>query len=58
MHARLEELAASLVRRLALEILADIRDLTGRINALAKEITALVTEQAPQLLAHGRLETV
>jgi transposase len=50
-QARLEALPASLVRRLALEILADIRELTGRINALEKEITALVTEQAPQLLA-------
>ncbi len=50
-QARLEALPASLVRRLALEILADIRELTGRINALEKEITGLVTEQAPQLLA-------
>jgi transposase len=50
-QARLEALPASLVRRLALEILADIGELTGRINALEKEITGLVTEQAPQLLA-------
>jgi len=49
--ARLEELPGSLVRRLALEILADICDLTGRINALEKEITALVRVQAPQMLA-------
>ena len=50
-QARLEGLPESLVRRLAVEILADIRELTGRINALEKEITGLVTEQAPQLLA-------
>lgn len=49
-QARLEALPGSLVRRLALEILADIRELTGRINALEKEITALVHAQAPQLL--------
>jgi transposase len=50
-QARLEELPRSLVRRLALEILADIRALTGRINALEKEIAALVKVQAPQLLS-------
>ncbi|MGY5894923.1 IS110 family RNA-guided transposase [Blastococcus deserti] len=50
LQARLEELPESLVRRLALEELADIRDLTGRINAFEREITALVSEQAPQLL--------
>lgn len=50
-QARLEALPASLVRRLAVEILADISELTRRINALEQEITALVTEQAPQLLA-------
>lgn len=49
-QARLEALPVSLVRRLALEILADIGELTGRINALEREITELVTEQAPQLL--------
>jgi transposase len=49
-RARLEALPASLVRRLALELLADIRELTGRINALEKEITGLVSAQAPQLL--------
>jgi transposase len=48
--ARLAELPGSLVRRLALDELADIGELTGRINALEKEITALVTVQAPQLL--------
>jgi transposase len=50
-QTRLEELPHSLVRRLAREILADIRELTGRINALEKEITGLVNIQAPQLLA-------
>ena len=50
-HARLQALPACLVRRLALEILADIRELTGRINALEREITGLVKQQAPQLLA-------
>ncbi|GAA3185919.1 IS110 family transposase [Blastococcus jejuensis] len=49
-QARLEELPASLVRRLALEILGDIRDLTGRINLLEKEIAAVVRVQAPLLL--------
>jgi transposase len=49
-QARLEALPLSLVRRLALVILADIRELTGRINALEKELTALVRAQAPQLL--------
>src|SRR4051794_38748969 len=49
-QARLEAMPASTLRRLALEELADIRALTGRINALEKELTALVTQQAPQLL--------
>jgi transposase len=49
-QARLAELPPSLVRRLALELLADIGELTGRINALEREITALVQVQAPQLL--------
>jgi transposase len=50
-QARLEALPPSLVRRLALEVLADIRELTGRVNALEREITELVQAQAPQLLA-------
>lgn len=50
-QARLEELPASTIGRIALEELADIRTLTGRINGLEKEITALVHIQAPQLLA-------
>jgi transposase len=48
--ARLEALPASTTRRIAAEELADIRALTVRINALEREITALVTAQAPQLL--------
>lgn len=47
---RLEQLPASTLRRIAAEELADIATLTGRINALEKEITALVRAQAPQLL--------
>ena len=50
-QARLESLPASTVRRIALEELADIRTLTGRINALEKELAELVRAQAPQLLA-------
>jgi transposase len=49
-QARLEALPATLVRRIALELLADIRALTVRINALHNELTALVKAQAPQLL--------
>ena len=49
-QARLEQLPASTIRRIALEELADIRTLTGRINALAKELEELVQAQAPQLL--------
>jgi transposase len=48
--ARLETLPASTTRRIAAEELADIRALTGRINALEREISALVRDQAPQLL--------
>lgn len=50
-RARLEELPAGTVRRIALEELADIRELTRRINALERELADLVREQAPQLLA-------
>jgi transposase len=49
-QARLEALPTSTLRRIALEELADIRALTARINALEKELTCLVTQQAPQLL--------
>ncbi len=50
-QARLAALPASTIRRIAVEELTDIRFLTGRINALDKEITSLVRAQAPQLLA-------
>jgi transposase len=50
-QTRLEALPASTVQRIALEELADIRALTRRINALEKEIAALVRARAPQLLA-------
>jgi transposase len=50
-QARLETLPATLVRRIALELLGDIRDLTRRINALETELAVLVQTQAPQLLA-------
>lgn len=49
-QARLEAMPASTVRRIALDELTDIRALTARINALEKELTALVAQQAPQLL--------
>jgi transposase len=49
-QSRLEALPPSTTRRLALEELADIRAFTRRINALEKELTALVRAQAPQLL--------
>ncbi|MGY1837266.1 transposase [Blastococcus sp. SYSU DS0510] len=49
-QARLEELPASTLRRIALEELADIRTLTGRISALDKDLTTLVRAQTPQLL--------
>lgn len=49
-QTRLEQLPASTVRRIALEELADIRALTGRINALERELAELVRAQAPQLL--------
>jgi transposase len=38
------------VRRVALELVADIRGWTVRINALERELLALVRQQAPQLL--------
>lgn len=49
-QARLEQLPESTVRRIALVELADIRTLTGRIKALAKELEELVRAHAPQLL--------
>jgi transposase len=47
---RLEEMPETLVRRIALEQLADVRELTRRAIALEKEIRQLVEQQAPQLL--------
>src|SRR4051794_3080442 len=52
-RARLRDLLAGIAgidARLARELLADIEAFTERINALEKEITALVTDQAPELL--------
>ena len=47
---RLHTMPDTLVRRLALELVADIRSLTERAGALEREIAALVKDQAPQLL--------
>ena len=49
LHADLAEVEG-IDARLARELLADIDSLTGRANALQKEITALVKTQAPALL--------
>jgi transposase len=46
----LDALPASTVRRIALELVEDIRALTGRINALERELRELVRSQASQLL--------
>jgi len=48
---QLAALPAGTVRRLAVELLDDIRALTARINDLERELTGLVRAQAPQLLA-------
>jgi transposase len=48
--AQLQVLPPSTVRRLALELVADIRALTIRVNELEREIAGLVRAQAPQLL--------
>lgn len=50
-QAALAAMPAGMVRRLALELVADIRELTTRINALERELGQLVRAQAPQLLA-------
>lgn len=42
---------ASMVVRIAAELVTDIRDLTVRINALERELATRMTQQAPQLLA-------
>jgi transposase len=49
-QAVLETMPASTVRRIALELVADIRALTARIKALETELRALVRTHAPQLL--------
>jgi transposase len=49
-QAALNELPAGTVRRIAFELVADIRALTVRINALERELGELVRAQAPQLL--------
>lgn len=50
-QAALDAMPPSTVRRIALELVADIVALTTRIKALERELAALVRAQAPQLLA-------
>lgn len=50
-QTRLEALPAGMVRRVALELVVDIRALTARVNSLERELRALVEDQAPQLLS-------
>lgn len=47
---RLAGFPDTVVRRLALELIGDIRSLTERANALECELAVLVKDQAPQLL--------
>lgn len=49
-QAVLEALPATVVRRLALELLTDIRELTRRVKALERDLAGRVRAQAPQLL--------
>jgi transposase len=49
-QAALQAMPSSIVRRIALELVADIRALTGRINALERELSDLVRQHAPRLL--------
>ena len=49
-QAALGAMPAGVVVRIALELVADVRALTVRVNALEREIIALVRAQAPQLL--------
>jgi transposase len=49
-RAALEAMRESIVRRIALELVEDIRSWTRRINALERELGERVREQAPQLL--------
>ena len=50
-QARLEALPAGMVRRIATELVADIRAITARVNALERELKTLVEAQAPRLLS-------
>jgi len=45
-----DEAASATVRRIALELVGDVRALTVRINDLERELRVLVRQQAPQLL--------
>lgn len=49
-QAALQAMPHSVVRRIALELVADIRALTARIKGLERELRELVQNQAPQLL--------
>lgn len=49
-RAALEPMPAGTVRRIALELVEDIRGLTVRVNALERELGVMVRAQAPQLL--------
>lgn len=50
LEQELDAMVDSMVRRRAIELLADIRQLTVRANVLEKELAALVRRHAPQLL--------
>lgn len=49
-QAVLQAMPQTMVQRIALELVGDIRSLTVRINALEKELRSLVGAHAPQLL--------
>jgi transposase len=49
-QAALEAMPPGVVRRIALELVADIRMATARVNALERELRELVRVQVPQLL--------
>jgi len=51
LEAALEELPASVQRRIALDLAGRCRRLTGEITALQREIAALAVSLAPELLA-------
>jgi transposase len=50
-HAALLAMPDSVVRRIAIELVDDIRALTSRANALERELAGLVDAHAPRLLA-------